>query len=69
MPNKYDDAHDDRNESLNDRTLKMRAIGLDFCAGLEISEFSLASLLRPPFLRSFSRIIFDLMKQEATLVN
>ena len=51
------------------KTLKIKAIGLDFCAGLEISEFSLESLLRPPFLRSVSRIIFDLMKQETTLVN
>ena len=49
--------------------MKMRAIGLEFSAGLEISEFSLESLLRPPFLRSFSRIIFDLIKQETTLVN
>merc|ERR1712062_679777 len=31
--------------------------------GLEITEFSLETLLRPPFLRSFSRIIFYLMKQ------
>ena len=34
------------------------------CAGLQISEVSLESLLRPPFLRSLSRTIFDLVNQE-----